>query len=98
MPDPHPSSRRRLQHEAILFSSLFFGGLLLLPLAIYAVGKAVFGAYGGGDFFDFFVALHGRLWRGDLTVLFLMLSPYLVLQLLRLTIYAVRRQAPKPAP
>ena len=98
MPDQRPGIRRRLQREAILFSALFFGGLLLLPLAIYVVGKAVFGDYGGGDFFDFFVALHARLWQGDLTALFLMLSPYLLLQLLRLTIYAVRRQAPKPSP
>lgn len=97
MPEPHPDGRRRLQKEAILFGSLFFGGLLLLPLAIYAVGSAVFGSYGGGDFFDFFVALHARLWRGDLAVLFLMLSPYILLQLVRLTAYAVRRQAPKPS-
>lgn len=86
-------ARRRLQKEAILFGALFFGGLLLLPLAIYGVGKAIFGNYGGGDFFDFFVALHGRLWSGEPAVLFLMLSPYLLWQLLRLTLFAVRRQA-----
>lgn len=93
MQAPESGGKRRLQREAILFGALFGGGLLLLPLAIYSVGKSVFGSYGGGDFFDFFVALHGRLWSGEPAVLFLMLSPYLLWQLLRLTLYAVRRQA-----
>lgn len=93
MPAPRQSAIRRLQKEAILFGALFFGGLLLLPLAIYGVGKAVFGSYGGGDFFDFFVTLQGRLWSGEPAVLFLMLSPYLLWQLLRLTFVAMRRQA-----
>lgn len=93
MPATVSSGKRKLRKEAILFGALFFGGLLLLPLAVYFVGQAIFGNYGGGDFFDFFVALHGRLWSGEPTVIFLMLSPYLLWQTLRLTVFALRRQA-----
>ena len=86
-----------LKRIAIRESSLFAGclliGMLLLPIAIFAVGKTVFGAYGGDGYLEFFTrltmkvfAFHGDAW-------FLVLSPYLALQTARLTLRGWRKTA-----
>ena len=84
----------RVRKELVLFLVLFLTGLLILPLLIYVVGKAVFGAYEGAGFMTFYGTLHSELRSGQMVVLFLMLSPYLVWQLLRLTLWAFRRPGP----
>ena len=76
--------------ESALFLWMLFAGLFLLPLAIYLVGKALFGAYGGTGFSAFYGMLHGELRAGAPSVWFLVLSPYLTWQLLRLTLRAFR--------
>ncbi len=86
------SRRSPLQREALLFAILGLAGLLLLPAAIYLVGQAVFGDYGGGSYFDFHGRLLGRLLAGEPSVLFLLLSPYLVWQALRLSVRLLRRR------
>ena len=87
----HPANpRSSLGREFILFLWLFAVGLLILPLAIYLVGRFVFGEYGGTGFTDFYASLHGGLWSGEVAVWFLILSPYLVWQSLRLTVRAFR--------
>jgi len=73
-----------------LFAILLFVGIVLLPLAIWFVGKAVFGAYGGAGYADFFGTLSGKIRSGDLVAWFLVLSPYIVWQCLRLMVFGWR--------
>lgn len=83
-------------NEMALALMLVFAGMALLPLAIYLTGQSVFGTYGGAGFSDFYGRLSGELRDGSAVVWFLVLSPYLMLMLLRLTIWAflrVRRAA-----
>lgn len=87
-------SRSRLKREIVLFAALLGAGLLLLPIAIYFVGRAIFGGYADGDYFDFAGNLYRGLLHGEPTILFLLLSPYLVWQALRLTVVAFRSYRP----
>lgn len=73
-----------LKKEGALFVFLMFFGLILLPIGIWFVGKTVFGAYGGAGYADFFGDLAAKIRSGDLVAWFLILSPYLVWQCLRL--------------
>lgn len=73
-----------------MFAILLFVGIVLLPLAIWFVGKAVFGAYGGAGYADFFGTLSGKIRSGDLVAWFLVLSPYIVWQCLRLMVFGWR--------
>ncbi len=77
--------RRILTKEIALLALLLFFGLVLLPIAIWFVGKTVFGAYGGAGYMDFFGTLSGKIRSGDPVAWFLVLSPYLVWQIIRLT-------------
>jgi len=77
--------------ELALFLALFFTGLVILPILIYFVGRTLFGEYSGAGFSDFYQMLHGELRAGEPVVWFLMLSPYLVWQLFRLTVHGFRR-------
>ena len=77
--------RRILTKEVALLAILLFFGLVLLPIAIWFVGKTVFGAYGGAGYMDFFGTLSGKIRSGDPVAWFLVLSPYLVWQIIRLT-------------
>ncbi len=76
--------------ELLLLSLLLFFGLVLMPIAIYVVGDAVFGEYGGYGYRDFFGTLSGKLRHGDRVAWFLVLSPYLVWQVFRLMAFAWR--------
>jgi hypothetical protein len=91
MPDSSQQLKRTLQKETALFLSLFFAGIVLLPVAIYLVGQSVFGEYGGHGFSDFYASLHYELRAGQKVSWYLVLSPYLGWQLFRLTIYAFRK-------
>ena len=73
-----------------MFAILLFAGFVLLPIAIWFVGKAVFGAYGGAGYADFFGTLSGKIRSGDLVAWFLVLSPYFVWQCLRLMVFGWR--------
>ncbi len=79
--------------ESILFLILFLFGLFLLPVIIYSVGTSIFGEYAGDGFWDFFRLLQSELWTGELVVWFLVLSPYIIWQLLRLTVRVFRKPA-----
>jgi hypothetical protein len=81
---------KALKKEGALFAVLLFVGFVLLPMAIWLVGKAVFGAYGGTGYSDFFGNLSGKIRGGDLVAWFLVLSPYLVWQCLRLMVLGWR--------
>jgi hypothetical protein len=78
------SMRKTITREAVLLLGFAFFGLLVLPVAIYFVGQAIFGDYGGGSYGHFYSALSGRIRTGDPAALFLVFSPYLGWQTLRL--------------
>ena len=73
-----------LKTEAMLFIGSLFIGLVLLPVAVWFVGHAVFGAYEGAGYTAFFGMLSGKIRSGDAVAWFLVLSPWLVLQCVRL--------------
>jgi hypothetical protein len=83
--------KQKVLNELALALAFIFGGLVLLPLAIYLTGQSVFGDYGGAGFSDFYRQLSGDVREGRPVVLFLILSPYLILMLMRLTIWAFVR-------
>lgn len=83
--------KNRLLKETALLAVLGFFGLAVLPLCIYFVGEAIFGEYGNGGFSSFFGALHRELREGEPAAWFLLLSPYLLWQLARLTLWALRQ-------
>ena len=89
-----PKSGSLISHpvvrELLLFVVLAAAGIALLPLAVFFVGNEVFGAYGGDGFGHFFESILARLARGDRFAWLLVLSPYVVLQLLRMLAMAWR--------
>ena len=78
------SVRKTITREAGLFLGLLLIGLVFLPFAVYIVGHAIFGDYGGGSYGHFFSELIGRIRTADPAAWFLALSPYLGWQSLRL--------------
>ena len=87
------SPSRVLRKEAAAFAGFLLCGLVLLPVLIWFVGKAVFGAYGGAGFAEFYGMLSGKIRSGDLAAWFLVLSPWLAWQVLRLTLLGWRTAA-----
>ena len=75
----------------MLLLLLVFAGLLLVPIAIFVVGSNIFGHYAGNGFGGFYSNIHGDLRDGKTVVVFLMFSPYIIWQLLRLTYHLFRR-------
>ncbi len=74
-----------LKREALLLAGLLTFGLLVLPFAVYLVGVRVFGEYrADADAFTLAVDLWIALGRGFWAAWVLVLSPYLVIQALRL--------------
>lgn len=84
MNERQASVRKTITREAGLLLGLLLVGLLLLPVAVYLVGQAIFGDYGGGSFGHFYSELSGRIRAADPAAWFLVLSPYLGWQTLRL--------------
>jgi hypothetical protein len=83
-----------LRRELVTVALLGLIGVSLLPFAIYLVGAEIFGDYAGNGFGDFYRNIHSNLRQGQPVVIFLLISPYLVWQLLRLSFYTFRRMAP----
>ncbi len=82
--------RRKISKElAILFGFVFLG-LVVLPFLIYFVGQAVFGDYGGVGYGEFYSTLNQKVRNGDYAALFLIFSPYIGWQCIRLAAYAWR--------
>ena len=87
---PAKKGKKIFRRQTVFFLWMLAGGLLLLPAAVYLVGKSVFGEYGGSGFTEFYGTVHSELLSGNLSVWFLVLSPYLIWQLMRFTIRAFR--------
>ena len=88
--------RKTITREAALLLGFLFLGLVLLPVAIYVVGQAIFGDYGGGSYGHFFSELSGRIRAGDSAAWFVVLSPYLGWQTLRLIALGWRSAGRRP--
>ena len=82
--------KQRLKFETGLFIGLLFCGFVLMPIAIWFIGQNVFGAYGGEGYDDFFGRLSARIRGGDMASWFLVLSPWIVILILRLMARAWR--------
>lgn len=86
----HSVRRKIATREIAYLAGFLFIGLTVLPYIIYSVGQIIFGAYGGIGYGDFFGTLSGKVRAGDIVALFLVLSPYLGWQCLRLAAFAWR--------
>ena len=82
--------KQTILREVALFLGLLFLGFVIVPIAIYWIGPHVLGDFGGAGYSDFFGTLSARIRGGDLTAWFFVLSPWLVLQVLRMTVFAWR--------
>lgn len=80
-----PGFIKKLKREAIIFGAcLAFTVIVVFPLS-YAVGTRTFGEYAGGDgLFAYLGDLFSALFSGNLAIWFFLLSPWLVLQTLRI--------------
>jgi hypothetical protein len=77
--------------EGLLALSLIAFGVIGLPCLIYFVGLKVIGDYEGSNgLVSLFADIFGALGRGQIATWILVLSPYLCVQLLRITA-AIRR-------
>jgi len=76
--------------ETALLVGLLFIGFVIMPIAIYWIGPRVLGEFGGYGYSDFFGGLSARIRGGDLVAWLFVLSPYLVWQILRITLFAFR--------
>lgn len=90
MSDATVSRKTSARKESVLLLWLLLVGIFILPGVIYLIGRSMFGEYGGTGFSAFYGLLHSQLRSGEYSVWFLVLSPYLVWQILRLTFRVFR--------
>jgi hypothetical protein len=88
-----PDFRRSLIRELIVDLGLVLAGLLLLPIAVYFVGQLVFGPYEGEGYAGFFTAVTDRLGGGEASAWFLVLSPLILVSILRSAWWGWQRTA-----
>lgn len=78
--------------ELVLAATLLCVGLIVLPVAVYWVGQFVVGEYeNDGGILGLLGAIWSDLGRGRIPAWILVLSPYVVIQLLRLAKAVMRR-------
>ncbi len=82
--------KHKIVNEIALFAAFLFCGFLILPFAVYFVGGIVFGDYSGG-YGDFFGRLSKGLVSGHWPTWFLVLAPYLLVQIIRLSLFGLKR-------
>lgn len=81
--------KKRIVNELLLFAALLFFGFIIMPILIYLVGGQVFGEFDGG-YGQFFGQLARRIVNANPVAWFLILSPWLGIQVLRATWFAMR--------
>ena len=86
MHDTATPRSRLLKKEAAILAVTLFCGFVLLPVAIWFVGGLVFGAYGGSGYGDFFGSLADKIRSGNVVAWFLVLSPWLTIQIVRVAV------------
>lgn len=83
--------RSRLQKELIIAATLLAFGLSALPAAVYWVGRQLIGEYvPGAGLLDLAEDIWSDLLNLDSAAWTLVLAPYLIVQLVRLTRFAWR--------
>jgi hypothetical protein len=82
-----------LKKELALLAMMLFFGIAILPIAVWFVGDLVFSTYNGAGYMDFFGALGDKLRSGDPAAWFLVGSPWLGAQVVRLAALGWRRSA-----
>lgn len=88
-------NKPKWKSELVVFAVLFAFGLLALPALVYLVGLEVVGAYEGPDgIWSLYAAILAALARGAIAAWLLVLSPYVVIQLLR--VLAALHRARRP--
>ena len=90
MADNRSALVKTARKETSLLVAFLFLGLIVMPVEIYLVGQSIFGEYGGQGYGQFFGELSGRIRSGDGVAWFLVLSPYLGWQSLRLMLFGWR--------
>lgn len=88
--------KKRIVNELLLFAALLFFGFIIMPVLIYLVGGQVFGDFDGG-YGHFFGQLTSRIVSGNPVAWFLVLSPWLGIQVLRATWFGMRVTGSKRA-
>ena len=87
--------RTTIKRELVLAGSLLGLGFFILPGAVYLVGQTVVGEYpADGGVLALAVNVWADMVRGNPLALVLVLSPYGIVQLLRLSRRLWRRQRP----
>lgn len=76
---------RNLRRELVIALVLLAFGLIALPAAVFWVGRHAVGTYGDGGVWDLTRAIWLSLLQGEVAAWVLVSSPYVVVQLLRLT-------------
>ena len=85
--------RTTIKRELVLAGSLLGLGFFVLPGAVYLVGQTVVGEYpADGGMLALAVDIWADMFRGNPLALVLVLSPYGIVQLLRLSRRLWRRQ------
>ena len=78
------ANNRRVKQELIGLGILLAIGLVLLPGLIYLTGMAIFGPYAEQDgVLHFYAQIYGDLLQGSLAGWFIVLGPFLFVQLIR---------------
>ncbi|HEY7673085.1 MAG TPA: hypothetical protein VIC71_12785 [Gammaproteobacteria bacterium] len=82
----------RYKNELILFGGLLGFGLILLPFVVYFVGVEIVGPYAGeGGALGLLASIVAAGASGNWAAWILVLSPYLIVQLTRFALRALRR-------
>jgi hypothetical protein len=80
-----------IKKELALLGVMLLFGITILPIAIWFVGNLVFGSYGGAGYGDFFGTLGAKIRTANPVAWFLVLSPWLALQVVRLAVFGWRK-------
>ena len=85
-------SQSRVTRELALFVAAFLVGALVVPLAIYAIGREVLGEYANGGAGALLVDFFRGLAAGAKAFWAVALGPYAFVLLLRAAVSVARRQ------